>query len=170
MKTTLYLMVGYPGAGKTTVANLIAKITGAEHLWTARERLSRFGTPKEQYTTDENKELYSNLNQKAKDFLESGKSVVFDTSFNYKKDRDKLRKIAHESGAETKVVWVQTPRIIAQTRATEDAHLQETRILGDMSEGNFNRLSDNLEKPSDDEKPIVIEGIDVTEDIVRNKL
>ena len=31
-KPTLFMMFGYPGAGKTTTAEIINELTGAEHL------------------------------------------------------------------------------------------------------------------------------------------
>lgn len=165
---TLYLMVGYPGAGKTTVAALIASVTGATHLWADQERVKRFAKPT--YSHQENLELYEGLNKVAAKLLKQGTSVVFDTNFNFRRDRDKLRQIARETGADSKLVWVQTPRVIAKTRATEDAHEQHTRLLGNIPEADFERMSDNLEEPEASEQPIVIEGIDVSERTVRTAL
>jgi predicted kinase len=168
MKPTLYLMLGYPGAGKTTVASFISKITDAAHLWADKERVHRFGNPN--YSHEENLKLYGELNKVAEQLLKEGKSVVFDTNFSFRRDRDRLRHIAHKSNADCKLIWVQTPRVIAKTRATEDAHSQETRLLGNIPEEDFERMSDNLEEPLPDEQAIIIEGIDVTEKIVRIKL
>jgi len=168
MKPTLFLMVGYPGSGKTTIASYISRATGAVHLWADEERVKRFHTPT--YSHEENLELYKGLNTMVEKLLGQGKSVVFDTSFNFKADRDNLRKIAQTAGAECKIVWVQTPRIIARTRATEDAHEQETRLLDNIPEEDFDRMSDKLEEPSEDENVIVIEGIDASEKVVRDKL
>lgn len=165
---TLYLMLGYPGAGKTTVATLISNLTGATHLWADHERSKRFEHPT--YSHEENLELYKGLNKMAGELLTQGKSVVFDTNFSYKKDRDFLRSVAAKSGAKCKIIWVQTPREIAKTRATEDAHLQGTRLLGNMPEEDFDRMSDNLEEPGEDEQAIKIDGIDVTKEIVAQKL
>ena len=95
---------------------------------------------------------------------------MFDTSFNYKADRTKLQDLATKHGADCKLIWVQTPRVIAKTRATEDAHLQTTRLLGNIPEADFERMSDKLEAPTSEEQPIIIEGIDVTKDIVKQKL
>lgn len=167
-KPTLYLMLGYPGAGKTTVAKLISQLADAIHLWADKERVHRFGSPS--YSHDENLSLYDELNKQTAISLKAGKSVVFDTNFSLHEDRAKLRDIARESGADCKLIWVQTPRVIAKTRATEDAHQQETRLLGNIPEHDFERMSDKIEEPSPAENPIVIEGIDVTPDIIKQKL
>ena len=75
-KPQLYLLVGYPGAGKTTVARIIAETTDAVHLWADRERLKMFGTPR--HSAAENTRLYAYLNKLTEQLLGEGKSVIFD--------------------------------------------------------------------------------------------
>ena len=161
-------MIGYPGSGKTTIASLISKVTGAVNLWADQERVKRFKKPS--YSHEENLELYEGLNSVTSKLLGQGKSVVFDTNFSFLEDRNKLRKLASDSGASCQLIWVQTPRVIAKTRATEDFNEQETRLLGDIPEEDFDRMSDNIEEPGADEQTIIIEGIDVNEETVRHKL
>lgn len=167
-KLTLYLMVGYPGAGKTTTARVLHKITGAEHLWADHERRRRYSTPT--YSHTENLELYDHLNQVAKSKLEQGQSVIFDTNFNFHKDRERLRNLASKQGAQTILVWLKTPKDLAKQRATSDAHTQDTRILGNMPEADFERMSNNLEPPRENEVYIEIDGTNVSEQHVRQQL
>lgn len=165
----LYLMLGYPGAGKTTVAKLISEITDSAHLWADHERAERFVNPT--FSQAENDELYSSMNQEAAELLKAGKSVVFDTAFNHYADRQRLRTIAVGAGADTVIVWVKTPRELAETRAVEADGSSETRKLDHhMTHGDFHRLSDKLEEPRDGEKVIEINGTKVTEAYVRQKL
>ncbi len=166
---TLYLMLGYPGAGKTTVAKLVHELCGAEHVWTAKYRRNWFGNPR--YTDEENAKLYDKLNNHVAELLAKGKSVVFDTAFNYYRDREKLRKIADEHGAETVVVWVQTAPEIARDRAVDNAHHHiSTRILGHMPAEKFEYLQAELEPPQKNEKYIKLDGTKITKEYVKQAL
>ncbi len=168
MKPVLYLMLGYPGAGKTTTAKVIAQITGAEHLWADQERRRKFDVPS--YTHGENLKLYKELNLFADKMLAEGKSVIFDTNFNFHKDREHLREIATRHGADTKLIWVTTPKDIARNRATKNAHLQKTRVLGNMPAHSFERMSNNLQPPQNNEKYIRVDGTKVSEAYIRSLL
>ena len=168
MQPTLYLMLGYPGAGKTTTARVIHELTGAEHLWADLTRRDMFGQPK--YDHLENLQLYEHLNKVAADLLAEGKSVIFDTNFNFYKDRERLRKIAKENDAEALVVWVTTDKEIAKGRATQNSGEKHTRVLGDMPLETFERMSNNLEPPKPSEKVIKVDGTKVTQAYIKELL
>lgn len=168
VQTNLYLMLGFPGSGKTTVAGIISKLTRAIHLWADKERVARFEKPV--HSHDESIELYDALNQEVDHFLAAGQSVVYDTNFNFYKDREKLRDIASKNDAECIIVWVQAPRVVAKERATKDADKQPTRLLGNFSDEDFERMSDNLEPPKENEKFIVIDGTKVSREYVQQCL
>lgn len=165
---TLYLMLGYPGSGKTTASKLLHELTGAEHLWADHERKHRFTHPT--YTHQENLKLYAELNDVADQLLGEGKSVIFDTNFNFYKDRERLRRIAAKHGASSVVVWVVAPKELARDRATKDAHKQHTRVLGDMSAEHFERISRNLQPPRPDERLIKLDGTNLSVEAVKQAL
>lgn len=160
----LYLMVGYPGSGKTTAARYIHELTGAVHIWADHERKNLFARPT--HTEAESRLLYTKLNEETARLLREGKSVIFDTNFNFYKDRQHLRQIAAENGADTKLLWVHAPKELALQRATTDSHKQSTRALGDMTPGQFEHIADKLEAPTDDEQPIPLDGTKMTPEYI----
>jgi predicted kinase len=165
---TLYLMVGYPGSGKTTVAKIIHELTGAEHLWADHERHEMYGTPT--YSHEENLRLYAHLNDETETLLKNGKSVIYDTAFNYHEDREHMRAIAERANAQVLTVWVTVDKATALDRATDNAHLQHTRILGNMPLETFEHISSKLEEPQANENAVMLDGTKVTPDYVAEKL
>ena len=161
-------MVGYPGAGKTTAAKLICELTGAAHLWADHERKKRFVHPTHNHA--ENLQLYAALNTEARDVLRAGHSVVFDTNFNFYKDRKKLKIMAAKEGARTVVVWITTPKDLAQQRATVPQPNAATRVLGYMPLERFRRISDNLQAPTAEEQPVTIDGTHLNTQTVAHAL
>lgn len=165
---TLYLFVGAPGAGKTTVAKLIHDTTGAVHLWADHERHAMFDEVT--HSKKESNELYTRLNGQADALLAAGKSVIFDTNFNYKKDRDHLHAIADKYGAKTHIIWMQTPRQVARERALHDTHREQNGYDTPMTDEEFNKLTDHLEAPTDNENFISIDGTNIDAEAVKRHL
>ena len=161
-------MLGYPGSGKTTTAKVIHELTGAVHLWADHIRRERFGSPT--YTHQENLDLYNHMNELTAELLAAGNSVIFDTNFNFYKDRQHLREIAKAHNAEAKLIWVNTPKQVARERATNGAHIHTTRVLGDMPAEDFERMSKQLEEPRPDESYITVEGTKVTKEYISSLL
>lgn len=169
---TLYLMLGYPGSGKTTTARLIRELTGAVHIWEDQKRLET--NPHPVFSQSENDRLHTLLNTQTGELLGQGTHVIYDTSFNRREDRRRMYDIADACGATVKLIWLQTDKETARQRATKDTASQPTRILatvlGDMDQETFNRLSDKLETPEDTEPYIAVDGTRVTRDYLREKL
>ena len=163
-KPTLYLFVGYPGAGKTTAAKVLEEATSATHLWADNVRWGMFKQPS--HSADESRELYEHLNDRTAELLRAGKSVIFDTNFNFRSDRDYLRHIAAENGAETVLIWLTTPVDVAHERA---AHSDTTRngYTVNMTHEMFQNIVSKLEPPTKDENPIKFDGTTLDVDALR---
>lgn len=166
-KPVLYLLIGYPGAGKTTVARVIHDATGAVHLWSDIERHKMFGQPT--HSTEESLRLYDELNQRTETLLAEGKSVIFDTNFNFGEDRRKLREIAGRQSAETVVVWITIHEQMAKHRAV-DRGVKRNGYHTRMTEAEFSRIIAKLEPPTKDEKVIKIDGAKLDRQIILSLL
>lgn len=154
-KPTLYLFIGYPGAGKTTVAKIICHVTGAAHVWADVERHKLFQQPT--HSEAESVQLYDRLNREAEALLAAGRSVVFDTNFNFYADRQKLRDIAARQGAETILVWITLPKRLAKNRSVDHPRIRNGYQVS-MTEERFESIVGKLEPPREDEKFIKIDG------------
>lgn len=169
---TLYMLLGYPGSGKTTTALVLTALTGAEMIWEDKERRDMFGVP--QFSHEENLRLHTTLNDRTAELLRKGKSVIYDTSFNGYVDRERMYQIASAVGADTALLWIVTDKDTAKLRATKDATTQPTRplaqVIGDMDEETFNRLCNKLEEPHPDEKYVKLDGTKITSNYVRTQL
>ncbi len=147
--------MGYPGAGKTSIAKLIAERSGAAHIWSDAERHKMFGKPT--HSEEESVALYNYLNHRAQELLANGDSVVFDTNFNFYEDRQKLRDIAAAQGADTRLIWVSTPSKVAKHRAVGTGEMRNGYHMK-MSEEHFDALAAKLEQPAKNENVIKIDG------------
>jgi len=165
-KPTLYLFIGYPGAGKTTVAKIISHVTGAYHIWADVERHRRFRSPT--HSEEESQELYDQLNEATDYLLSQGRSVAFDTNFNYRSDREKLRQVADKNNAETILIWINTPMSVSRERAvtTEMRNLYEDGMTNEQ----FDAIASKLEKPVKGEKVIKVDGTNLNQETLFNKL
>jgi predicted kinase len=151
----LYLFIGYPGAGKTSVAKLIAEQTDAVHLWADQERHKMF--PEPTHSEQESIQLYEYLNHRAAEHLAAGEDVVFDTNFNFYEDRETMREIAKVNNADVVLVWITTPVEIARKRAVCVPEMRNG-YLWEMTDEQFDSIVAKLEPPRKHEKVIKIDG------------
>ena len=159
----LYLFIGAPGAGKTTTAAIIARTTGATHLWADNERHKLFGHPT--HSQAESSYLYEKLNADTEQLLAVGKSVVFDTNFNFYSDRLKLAEIAKRYDAETIIVWMTTPLEISRERSV-GSHERRNGYAIHMSGDQFDSIVAKLEPPHETETVIKVDGSQVDKDTI----
>ncbi len=154
------MMLGYPGAGKTTTAEVIHDLTGAVHLQSDRIRLELF--PQPQFTPEEHAALYKAIDERTAELLHQGKDVIYDANLNHYIHRKEKYDICQATGAKTVLVWVQTEKALAKKRATEEADDDSRRPYGNLDVPTFERLTSEIEPPQLGEPVVNIDGTKVT--------
>jgi predicted kinase len=163
-KPILYMMLGIPGSGKTSVSEYIADTTKAVHISSDQFRKHMFDSP-DNITEIEHDQIYSMLDYIASQILKSGKSVIYDANLNRHVHRQEKYEICDKIGAEPKLIWVKTDEKVARLRATEQADLHpEHRPFGNMRIETFKRLCKQMEEPKQDEEAAVINGNDINQE------
>lgn len=160
-------MLGYPGAGKTTTAEVIHELTGAEHLSSDKLRLELF--PRPSFSPEEHDTLYQTLDERTEALLGQGKDVIYDANLNRYQHRQDKYAICQRTGAQPKLIWVQTPKEIARQRAT-DPQRQQLVPLGETLPQMFDRIAGIIEEPLENEPHITVDGTKVTPEYITNKL
>jgi predicted kinase len=155
VQSKLYYFIGYPGAGKTTLAKAIAQASGAVHLWADDERHKFF--PEATHSHEESLKLYDILNHRAEQLLGEGKSVVFDTNFNFYHDHQTMRDIAARQNAEPVLIWLDVPVDVARDRAVCSDKIRNGYKIS-MSDEQFASITSKLEPPRENEKFIKIDS------------
>ncbi len=166
-KPVLYLLLGLPGAGKTTAARAITSLTGAVHLSSDTFRLGMFEQPL--FTQEEHDALYKMLDYMCELTLKHGSSVVYDANLNRYEHRLEKYQLARRTKAEVQLIWLQVPRELAKKRRLETQHhdlVPKSETPPDM----FERIADIFEPPKKDEPFIELDGTKITTSYIAKKL
>lgn len=168
MKPTLYLMMGLPGAGKTTIAKLIEKITGAVRLSSDEARIMLWENP--DFSDEEHQALYEYLDDQTKHLLQAGKSVVYDANLNRREHRQEKYDLASTLGIKVVLCWVKTPRQLAKERRIEDTSHHHLVTKDEDPASMFERIADIIEEPGTEEPCLKLDGTKITPDYVKSVL
>ena len=166
-KPILYMLLGYPGAGKTTAAKIIEKLTGAQRLTSDVERLKMF--PRPQFSETEHAQLYRQLDEETSKLLASGQSVIYDANLNRYTHRSDKYKICQQTSAIPVLVWLNTDRSLSKQRATDKTR-EKLWPIGENPEAMLSRIADLIETPRPSENPIILNGSGLSPDIVEAAL
>ena len=154
---TLFILCGYPYAGKSYIANQLASKVEIERIsiddiFTARGfDWSTNNLP----NAAEWKEIFEESYAKTKIALMEGKNVLYDSTNQTIESRDKLREVAKSTGANTYVIYIETPIERVWKRWEEN---QENPSRPQVSKELVQMTIDMLEKPLSSENVIVIEN------------
>jgi predicted kinase len=115
MRPILFYTVGYPGAGKTTLARSLATLLGAQHLRGDKIGLELFRFPT--YSPQERRIVYEEMDRRASEDLRAGRHVLYDAVTNTRAQRAQVRALAEEHGGQAIGLWVKVPTELAKRRA-----------------------------------------------------
>lgn len=163
----LYLMMGLPGAGKTTAAKIIEELTGAIRLTSDEARFMIWDKP--EFNEQEHLELYEYLNEQTARLLQKGKSVIYDANLNRYEHRMEKYDLASQLGVPVVLVWVKTKQELAKSRAV-DHRRKHLWKKDETPEDMFERVAGTIEEPQADESPRIINGSNITNAAIRQLL
>jgi predicted kinase len=168
MKPTLYMMLGYPGAGKTTTAASIARVTGALHI--SSDDIRREILPDSQFTQAEHDKLYAELDKRVIELLSNGRSVVYDANLNRHAHRQEKYHLAQSLDVQTVLVWVKTPQDLAKHRRVTAEPQHDLTPQHETPEQMFDRIAKLFEPPHANEPYIELDGTKISDEYTRSAL
>lgn len=125
-KSTLIILSGLPGVGKSTVAKYLQERRG--FLWVRSDVLRKELFSRPRYDESENDKLYAEALRRVAGFLEK-QSVVWDARFLKGEYREAARMLAENKGINFFLIYVTCPEDIVKERLG--------RRAGDASEATF---------------------------------
>ena len=144
---TLFLLVGLPGSGKTTLARQIEGDRGALVL-SADDWMSRI--VRDGWDAERRVAVQAVQFEIALKVLRIGGDVVLDFGLFHRRERDHYRGAATAVGAETKTIYLEVPRDeLLRRLAARNAHLPPLTFVVD--EAHLDNCIGWLEPPTADE-------------------
>lgn len=151
-KSTLTIVQGFIGAGKTTFSKKLEKDTGAIRLNGDEYCEKHFSEHELQSNWDACfAKAIEHLWIKAEEALRSGKSVILDFGFWSRESRDHAKNIAKRLGVNFQHIYLDVPdNILIERLKTRSGHIAENNIK------NFETLKQSFDEPGTDEDYIVV--------------
>lgn len=156
-KATLFATLGFPGSGKTYLAEHLSSELDLFHINADKVRHTIFQTPT--FSKEETDSVIRIMNILTEDMLKKGISVMYDKNMNFKHERKALQKIAKKCSAQYWLVWVQTTVPVAENRLAKRSSAKIKNLLyPPLAVEILHKLKDQIEKPTRTEPVVVVDG------------
>lgn len=153
----LLITIGYPGAGKSTLARRLAEEHNFAWIHANRLRYELFSDPA--FAKNE-EDVVNNLTEyMLGEMLRTKSHIVFDGNASSRAARGRMIQQAKKAGYDVLTVWVQTDLDTAFARSNRHTATQrEKEFVADMPQAIFDRLAAQLTKPLPSETCLVVSG------------
>lgn len=157
VRPTLFLLYGFPGAGKTYFARQLCNELQAAHVQGDRIRSELFETPT--FDKQENQVVAKLMQYMTEEFLLAGVSVVFDVNAMRLAQRRMLRDVARKAKAEPVLVWFQVDPETAYMRTTKrDRRKSDDKYTVPITRAAFDAQANGMQNPTMSEDYLVVSG------------
>ena len=154
---TLFLLYGFPGAGKTFFARQLCEELQAAHVQGDRIRFELFDEPR--YDRQEDDIVTHLMEYMTEEFLQANISVVFDVNAIRSSQRRQLRELARRNKANINLVWFQIDTESAFARvAKRDRRKVDDKYAMPMDRTTFDSVISGMQNPTITEDYMVISG------------
>ena len=154
---TLFLLYGFPGAGKTFFARQLCEELQAAHVQGDRIRFELFDEPR--YDRQEDEIVTHLMEYMTEEFLQANISVVFDVNAIRSSQRRQLRELARRNKANINLVWFQIDTESAFVRvAKRDRRKVDDKYAMPMDRTTFDSVISGMQNPAITEDYMVISG------------
>ncbi len=154
---TLFLLFGFPGAGKTYFARQLCEELQAAHVQGDRVRYELFDKPR--YDRQENEIVTHLMDYMTEEFIQAGISVVYDVNAMRGRQRRELREMARSNKAQTVLVWFQIDIESAFARvAKRDRRKVDDKYSMPLDRTTFESVIGGMQNPAPTEDYMVVSG------------
>lgn len=150
-KPHVIVMVGIPGAGKSTFAEHFAETFNAPLVSFGRLRQELFNQPT--HSSDEQAIISRVSDYMLNELYKTNRTIILDGAADARTERHEIIKQSRSAGYEALFIWVQTESATAKTRVTKLISDKPT-----ISPDQYDIIIRRFTPPSPTEKTVVISG------------
>lgn len=165
MQTTLIVVTGLPGVGKSFIADKIAERIDARIIRTDEIRKEIAGIPPEEnryeefgegiYDKEMGEKTYLEVIERARDCLKGGRSCIMDATFSKRRYRDLAFDLAGELEIPFLIVECTCPEEVVIERI--NSRMEGGKSISDATISIYKKMKERFEKIEEDEINVVVD-------------